>query len=103
MKALSRQMNFKMMFTLLIFSLLQTAIWAQDSSSGSSTTSKSVSVTTHNDSQWYGSPWVWVVGAAVLILLLVALTRGGSNRSGSTSSDKVTVTKTVERDTDPGT
>lgn len=29
---------------------------------------------------WYASPWVWVVGAAVFILLLVALTRGGSRR-----------------------
>ena len=28
-------------------------------------------------SNWYASPWVWVVGAAVFILLLVALTRGG--------------------------
>jgi hypothetical protein len=27
-------------------------------------------------SAWYTSPWVWVVGAAVFILLLVALTRG---------------------------
>lgn len=26
---------------------------------------------------WYASPWVWIVGAAVFILLLVALTRGG--------------------------
>lgn len=26
---------------------------------------------------WYTSPWVWIVGAAVFILLLVALTRGG--------------------------
>jgi hypothetical protein len=26
---------------------------------------------------WYSSPWVWIVGAAVFILLLVALTRGG--------------------------
>lgn len=25
---------------------------------------------------WYASPWVWIVGAAVFILLLVALTRG---------------------------
>jgi len=30
------------------------------------------------DGSWYASPWVWVVGAAVFILLLVALTRGGS-------------------------
>ena len=28
-------------------------------------------------SAWYTSPWLWVVAAAVFILLLVALTRGG--------------------------
>jgi hypothetical protein len=31
-------------------------------------------------SAWYASPWVWVVGAAVFILLLVALTRGSGRR-----------------------
>ncbi len=25
---------------------------------------------------WYATPWVWIVGGAVFILLLVALTRG---------------------------
>ena len=33
------------------------------------------------DTSWYASPWVWVVGAAVFILLLVALTRGGGRRA----------------------
>lgn len=28
---------------------------------------------------WYTQPWVWVVGAAVFILLLVALTRSGKS------------------------
>lgn len=32
-------------------------------------------------SAWYASPWVWVVGAAVFILLLVALTRGSGRRA----------------------
>lgn len=27
---------------------------------------------------WYASPIVWIIGAAIFILLLVALTRGGS-------------------------
>lgn len=31
-----------------------------------------------SEANWYASPWIWVVGAAVFILLLVALTRGGS-------------------------
>jgi hypothetical protein len=52
-------------------------------------------------SNWYASPWVWVVGAAVFIILLVALTSGGSRRSTSSGTgEKVTVTKTVRRDTD---
>lgn len=34
-----------------------------------------------DDGAWYTAPWVWVVGAAVFILLLVALTRGGSRRA----------------------
>jgi uncharacterized protein YdeI (BOF family) len=29
-----------------------------------------------NNGNWYASPWIWIVGAAVFILLLVALTRG---------------------------
>lgn len=39
-----------------------------------------VDINTHsgNGGNWYASPWVWIVGAAVFILLLVALTRGGS-------------------------
>lgn len=35
-----------------------------------------VDINTKGDN-WYASPWVWIVGAAVFILLLVALTRGG--------------------------
>jgi hypothetical protein len=40
-----------------------------------------VNINTKGDSAWYASPWVWVVGAAVFILLLVALTRGNSRRA----------------------
>jgi hypothetical protein len=29
-------------------------------------------------STWYTQPWVWIVGAAVFILLIVALTRGNN-------------------------
>jgi hypothetical protein len=39
-----------------------------------------VNINTNGGSNWYASPWVWVVGAAVFILLLVALTRGGNRR-----------------------
>src|SRR5689334_13016604 len=37
-----------------------------------------VNINTSHSSNWYAQPWVWIVGAAVFILLLVALTRSGS-------------------------
>jgi len=32
------------------------------------------------DSNWYQQPWVWVVGGAVFILLLVAILKGGGKK-----------------------
>jgi hypothetical protein len=43
---------------------------------------------------WYASPWVWIVGVAVFILLLVALT------SGRDRSDRVVEKRTIVRDAD---
>jgi hypothetical protein len=40
-----------------------------------------VNINTDEGGAWYTAPWVWVVGAAVFILLLVALTRGSGRRS----------------------
>ena len=37
-----------------------------------------VNINTNSGGSWYAQPWVWIVGAAVFILLLVALTRSGS-------------------------
>ena len=62
-------------------------------------TDVNVDINKGNGGNWYASPWVWVVGAAVFIILLVALTSGGRSRSTG-SGEKVTVTKTVRRDTD---
>ncbi len=32
------------------------------------------------DSNWYQQTWVWIVGGAVFLLLLVALLRGGGKK-----------------------
>jgi hypothetical protein len=40
-----------------------------------------IDVNLKKESQWYEQPWVWVIGGAVFILLLVALLRGGSRKS----------------------
>jgi len=35
-----------------------------------------VNIKADKGSNWYAQPWVWIVGGAVFILLLVALLRG---------------------------
>ncbi|RYZ52924.1 MAG: hypothetical protein EOO14_16135 [Chitinophagaceae bacterium] len=81
---------------MLFLSLFSLVLWAQEESGGGETTTTSTKKTTvtvsNNDmGTWYTSPWVWIIGAAVFILLLVALL---SNRG----RDTVRVSKTVERD-----
>jgi hypothetical protein len=39
-----------------------------------------VNISTNKSNNFWGSPWVWVIGAAVFILLLVAILRGGSRK-----------------------
>ena len=40
-----------------------------------------VNINVKGDSQWYQQPWVWIVGAAVFILLLIALLRGSGSKA----------------------
>jgi hypothetical protein len=64
--------------TMLLFSFMISVVaLAQET--------KKVDVDINTDSgggsNFFASPWVWVVGIAVFVLLLVALMRGGSRRS----------------------
>jgi hypothetical protein len=36
-----------------------------------------IDIDVDKDPVWYQQPWAWVLGAAIFILLLVALLRGG--------------------------
>ena len=61
-----------------IFSCIQFLSFSQDSTGSSTTVTKTSTTTT--TSEWYTQPWVWVVGGAVLIIILVALFRGNSSK-----------------------
>ena len=39
-----------------------------------------VDINVKKDNEWYQQPWVWIIGGAVFILLLVALLRGGERK-----------------------
>lgn len=85
----------KAILLLFLVSFYQTIALAQDSTS---TTTKTTTSSSTETNTWYTEPWVWVVGGAVFLIILVVLLRGNSSKAGST--DKVTVTKTVSRDSD---
>jgi ABC-type Fe3+ transport system permease subunit len=98
MKQLTKAFSYKAIVTLIMLTFIQALAWAQDTTGGSSSSSSTTSKTVTTQETWYSQPWVWIVGGAVLLLLIVALMRGNSN--SGTRSDKVTVTKSVKTDTD---
>ena len=74
----------------ILSNMISLLSFAQDSSSGSSTkTTTTQSVTTIQ-------PWMWLVGGIVLLIIIIALVSGKNKKT--VSSDKVTYTKTVEKD-----
>lgn len=86
-----KRMVMKKAYLTLLTVLTSIILFAQEK-----TTQVDVDVNkTTSNSNWYASPWVWIVGAAVFILLLVALTSGSRD-----TSDRVVEKRTVIRDTD---
>lgn len=87
----------KSLYAILFLAFNSAMVYAQDSSSTSTSTRSSSSVTTETTSV---EPWVWIVGAAILIVIIVALTRSSGSKTSAGTTDRVTVTKKVEREND---
>ena len=70
--------NFFLRMTALILGVLfSMAAFAQE---GGGTDVK-VDINKGGGDNWYAQPWVWIVGVAVFILLLVAMLRGSGRRA----------------------
>ena len=65
--------------SLLVLTLLVTMITFAQEGGGEGADIK-VDINKDSDAGWYTNPVVWIVGAAVFILLLVALLRGNRAR-----------------------
>jgi hypothetical protein len=57
----------------IIMSLTSALAFAQDKG-------VDVDINVKKESEWYQQPWIWVVGAAVFILLLAAILRSGTSK-----------------------
>lgn len=65
------------------------------------TTSSSTSTvgdTATSDKVWYMQPWAWFLLAGLLLLLLIGLLKG---KKSTSNTERVTVTKTVDRENNP--
>jgi hypothetical protein len=65
----------------MIATLLGFWAMAQEESGGASVNVSTTKTSSSSSEGWYASPWVWVVGAAVFILLLVALLNNRGSRA----------------------
>jgi len=62
----------KKYFAILALFLSQSLVWSQD---------KKVDVNlnlNNGETQWYAEPWMWVVGGAIFIIIIVAILSGRS-------------------------
>lgn len=110
MKHLNKQFTLQGLLTLMMLFLMQAVLFAQDqgggtgggSGGGSGEGGGGVNVNiTEKGGDWYTQPWVWIVGVALFVLLLIALLRGNSDsRTTSGRTDRVTVTKQTSSDAD---
>ena len=67
--------SLKKFFILCTVFFFQGLAWAQD---------KKVDVDINvgkKESDWYQQPWVWVVGGAIFLLILVGLLKGGTKKA----------------------
>jgi hypothetical protein len=74
MKSLQKiSTGFKSLLVFIMLCFVQVIAFAQDKK-------VDVDINTNSGGNWYAQPWVWIVGGAVFLLLLVALMRGNSNK-----------------------
>ncbi len=65
-------MRFKSSLVSIFTLLYLSGIYAQDKK-------VEIDIVVNKEPVWYQQPWAWILGAAIFILLLVALLRAGKN------------------------
>jgi len=74
---------------LFIFSFSQALVWAQDSSASSSTPSTENTSKAVSSGEFVVQPWMWIAGAAVVLILLIVLFSGNSKKEKSVTRTTV--------------
>lgn len=95
MKKLFKRQTYIFLFLFALLGLTRQISLAQDSAAGSSSSTITTTTTQHSSTV---PSWVWFVGGAILLGIIIAVARGNKTDANS-QTDKVTYTKTTSRDT----
>jgi hypothetical protein len=92
MKTLIKNLSYKisMLFVLLLsgaYAFAQGGITAEKTATSSTTTDNVIDTS----DMWYNAPWVWILAAGIVLLVLFLIFRGG----GSDGTRRVTRTTTT--------
>jgi hypothetical protein len=72
---MSNIQKLKSIWTFIAFFFLTLAVRAQESGGAD------IDVNINKGGEWYQQTWVWILGGAIFILLLVAILRGGARKT----------------------
>lgn len=64
---------YKQLVGLITFTMLSVISYAQEKG-------VDINVDVKKEGEWYQQTWVWILGGAIFVLLLVALLRGGGKK-----------------------
>lgn len=95
MKRICSNIAFRL-WAVFLLTFMSASLLAQDST-GSSTKVTTTETTSTSTTEWYAQPWVWIVGGAVFIIIIVALIRGNSSKDTREVSRTTTVVKDRDR------
>lgn len=68
--------KFRSFWSFVLFTFLSVVSFAQEGGADID-----VNINKDGGSEWYQQTWVWIVGGALFVLLLVAILRGGTRRA----------------------
>jgi len=92
MKKLFRHNVIAATYVFILSNMISLLSFAQDSTANAARTTQSTTTQSTTTIQ----PWMWIVGGIILLIIIIALVSG--KNKNTVSSDKVTYTKTVEKD-----
>lgn len=71
---MSNVQKLKSFWSFLLFTLISLVSFAQEGGAD-------IDVNINKGGEWYQQTWVWIVGGALFVLLLVAILRGGTRKA----------------------